>query len=307
MAEQPDHEAHGELGHDPEDVGVNADVQQRHHQEQLRDGQLNQGQQHDGDNRRHHHEQRVENVVGGNHPRTFLLRRTRLDQRIQRHDIKAAENAEADNRQQHPPGFGHAQQRQPVMRRRRGRNIPRVPPPEQTEQGQAERAERHQADLHLVTAKALTQQRAQGDAHRKQGQHQCDYGLVAVQPILGIGRNLREINGADEPEPGVADNRTRHGRRLAQPQAQGRPRLSEDVPLQLHLRRRRTRPRNPLAGQVTQRSHQNHRTGHHRRIVGAGHHHPGADGAGQNGQEGAHLDQAVTADQFLLMQGLGQD
>ncbi|MNZ74296.1 hypothetical protein D3C78_927430 [compost metagenome] len=76
MAEQPDHETHGELGDDLEDVGVDADVQQRHHQEQLRDRQLGHTQQDDRDNRRHHHEQRIEDVVGGNHPRPFVLRGT---------------------------------------------------------------------------------------------------------------------------------------------------------------------------------------------------------------------------------------
>ncbi|MNV20162.1 hypothetical protein D3C71_1110510 [compost metagenome] len=73
MAEQPDHETHGELGDNFEDVGVDADVEQRHHQEQLRDRQLGHAQQDDRDNRRHHHEQRIENVVGGNNPRTLVL------------------------------------------------------------------------------------------------------------------------------------------------------------------------------------------------------------------------------------------
>ena len=38
-----------------------------------------------------------------------------------------------------------------------------------------------------------------------------------------------------------------------------------------------------------------------------GHQHAGADGAGQDRQEGAHLHQRVAADQFVLVQVLGQD
>ncbi|MOA56813.1 hypothetical protein D3C78_1808690 [compost metagenome] len=74
MTEQPDHETHGELGNDLEDVGVDADVEQRHHEEQLRNRQFGQAQQDDRNDRRHHHEQRVENVVGGNHSRPLVFR-----------------------------------------------------------------------------------------------------------------------------------------------------------------------------------------------------------------------------------------
>ncbi|MCY1180214.1 hypothetical protein D9M71_136930 [compost metagenome] len=82
-----------------------------------------------------------------------------------------------------------------------------VPPQQQAEQGQAEGAERHQADFHLAPAQALAQHRAQGDAHGKHGQDQSHHGFVAVQPFLGVGRDLREVDCPDEPEPGIADDR----------------------------------------------------------------------------------------------------
>ncbi|MNI77470.1 hypothetical protein D3C73_1337650 [compost metagenome] len=115
MAEQPDHETHGELRDNPEDVGVDTDVQQRHDQEQLRDRQLGHAQQDDRDNRRHHHEQRVEDVVGGNHPRPLVLRCARLDQRVQRHNVETAEDAQAEDVEQHQPGVAETEDVDPAM------------------------------------------------------------------------------------------------------------------------------------------------------------------------------------------------
>ena len=42
-------------------------------------------------------------------------------------------------------------------------------------------------------------------------------------------------------------------------------------------------------------------------IAVAGHHHPGANGAGQDGQEGAHFHQGIAADQLLFLEVLRQD
>ncbi|MNN09602.1 hypothetical protein D3C81_1224890 [compost metagenome] len=156
VAQQPDQKTHGELGHDPEDVSVDQDIEQRHHQEQLRDAQVRKAQQDDGENGRHHHEQGIENIVGGDDSRALVLGGARLDQRVQRHDIEAAEYPKADDRQQDPPGLAHAQQCQPVMRCCAGRHITGVPPPEQPEQRQAEGTEGHQADLDLAPTEPLT-------------------------------------------------------------------------------------------------------------------------------------------------------
>ncbi|MNC08207.1 hypothetical protein D3C75_557870 [compost metagenome] len=128
-----------------------------------------------------------------------------------------------------------------------------------------------------------------------------------MQPVLGVGRDLREVDGTDEPEPRVADDRARHRRRLPQAHAQDRPRLPEDVPVQRHLRRSGSGPRDPAAGQVTEHGGADHATSHHGGIAVSRHHHPGADGAGEDGQEGTGFHQPVAADQFFLAQGLRQD
>ena len=207
MAEQPDHEAHGELGHDLEDVGIHRDVHQRDHQKQLRNRQFDHAEEHDRDDGRHHHEQRIEDIVGSNDPRTFVLGGARLDQRVQRYDIEAAKNTDAQHIAQHPPRLTIRQHRQPVIGLNVLRKAARMPPQQQPEHGQAHRAKRHQADLDLAPGQPLAQHRTQRDADGEHGENQRDHGLVAIQPLFGVGRNLRQVNRADEPEPGVTDNR----------------------------------------------------------------------------------------------------
>ena len=307
VAEQPDHEAHAEFGDDLEDVGVDADVQQRHHQKQLRNRQLGNTQQNDRNNRRHHHKQRVENVVGGNHPRPLVLSRARLDQRVQRHDIEAAENAQAKDVDQHRPSVHKTQHGNPAMAVDAVRDSPGMPPQQQAKHGQAERAERHQTDLDFAPRELFAEHRTQRNPYREHRQNQRDHGFVAVHPFLGVGRDLRQVDRPDEPEPRVADNRARHRRRLAQTEFQRRPGLAEDVPVQAHFRGRCRCARNAAAGQITQHGNADDRCGDHRRVVLGRHHDPGADGAGENCQKRAHFHQTVAADQFVIAQSLRQD
>ena len=181
------------------------------------------------------------------------------------------------------------------------------PPQQHAEQGQADRAERHQADLHLVPAHALAEHRAQTDPQREHGENQRHHALVAVQPLLGVGRNLRQVDRAEKPEPGVAHQRARHRRTLAQAELHDHPGLTEDIPVQRQFRHGSRRLGNAQAGQVAEQRHADHRTGDDGRIAAAGHHDAGADGAGQNRQEGAHFHQGVTAHQLLLLEVLRQD
>ncbi|MNQ87965.1 hypothetical protein D3C85_1032090 [compost metagenome] len=138
VAEQPDQEAHAELGDQLEDVAVDRDVHQRNRQEQLRNRQLGDAEKEDRDDGRYHHEQRVEDVVGGDHPRPFVLGGARLDQGVQRHYVEAAEQADAENRGQDPPGLAMTEQRQPVVGLRALGEAAGVPPEQHAEQAQAD-------------------------------------------------------------------------------------------------------------------------------------------------------------------------
>ena len=108
---------------------------------------------------RHHHEQRVQDIVCGNHPRTMAWRATRLDQRVQRHDIKAAEHADHEQVQNNPPGT-RLHQKLPCayvrVRNAAGRGKEQI----HGEHAQADGSERHQSDFHLVSGQAFAQQRA---------------------------------------------------------------------------------------------------------------------------------------------------
>nr|GFD26083.1 hypothetical protein [Tanacetum cinerariifolium] len=95
VAEQPDHETHGEFRDDLEDC--------------------------------------VENVVRGDDPRALLLGRARLDQRVQRHDVKPTEDANAEDVEQHPPRLPVTQHRQPVIGLNVLRKVARMPPQQQAE------------------------------------------------------------------------------------------------------------------------------------------------------------------------------
>ena len=147
--QQPCQETHQEFGHQQIDVERHRCVHQADHQEQLRDGKpcLEQPESDAGGS---HHEDRVENVVGGDDARTIGGLRSLLDERVERHDVEAAKHPE-----QHQVG-GHA----PVTRlSEKGAGAGHFVGGETTarkieidcEQRQSDRSERHQPDFHLVS------------------------------------------------------------------------------------------------------------------------------------------------------------
>ena len=105
------------------------------------------------------------------------------------------------------------------------------------ERGEADRAERHQADLDFVSGQAFAQQRADADAGGEHHEHQRDDLFAAAEHILRVQRQLREHERAVEPEPRDAEDRQEHGARFA--------RGADVVP--------RRRPRAPIDAQVGRR------------------------------------------------------
>jgi len=307
VAEQPHQEAHAEFRDDLEDVAVHRHVHQRHDEEQLGHRETRHAEKEDRQQRRGHHEQGIEDVVGGHHASTLLLGGTRLDQRIQRHDIEAAKQPEAHHAAQQRQATRLGQQAQPVIGAVRRCQLPGAGPQQNAEQAQADRTERHQTDLHLAARQPLAKHRAEADAQREQGKDQRHHTFIAMQPVLGKGRNLREIHRAEEPEPGVADQRARHRRTLPQPHAHDLPGLAEDIPVQCQLRQRGMGKGNEAAGQVAEHRHPHHTARHQRGIVAAGHEQASANGATKNRQEGAGFHQRIAAHQLVLAQCLGQD
>ncbi len=103
IGEHPHQQADQELRHPGVDVGGHQHIGQRQHQEELRYGEIEHADQHDTRHRRTHHEQGIENIVGGDDARQMAGVGTLLDQREQRHDIEAAEHPDAKQIHHHPP------------------------------------------------------------------------------------------------------------------------------------------------------------------------------------------------------------
>nr|GEU28364.1 hypothetical protein [Tanacetum cinerariifolium] len=315
--QQPGQEAHQEFRHQREDVDGHHGIEQRRHQEQLGDAQAL-AQQHDGRAGRRHHEQRVEDVHAGNGARQVGGIGAQLDQREQRHDEKAAEHADHQKVEQDAPHARLRHQRERIDRRaghagdtrRRtcaagGKGIAgeiQVG----AKHGQADRAERHQADFHLGARQPLAQQRARAHTQRKHGEQQHEHAVVAMQVVLGKHGQLRQQHGAVKPEPGIAQHRLEHHPVFAG-KAQVAQRLGSEIPADLELGRGGRRHGNAVAGQQADHGHKNGGARLEQQAVRLLHDQHGAeDFAGQDADKRPHFGHAVTADQLFLFQVLRQ-
>ena len=188
--QEPGQEAHQEFRHQREDIDCYQRIEQGRDQEQLRYRQTL-AQQHDRHAGRRHHEQGVEDIHAGDGARDVGRIGAQLDQREQRHDEEAAEHADHQKIEQDAPDAGLPQQGHHVGRRagQRGTtNGKRIAGKVQVgaENGQTDRAKRHQADLHLGARQSLAQQRARSHAQREHGQQHHERAVVAVQVIFRI-------------------------------------------------------------------------------------------------------------------------
>ena len=71
--EHPRQESHEELGHQRVDVGRDDGIQHGGEDEQLRDGEVQHFEPHDGQQRREHHESGVQDVVAGDDARAMAF------------------------------------------------------------------------------------------------------------------------------------------------------------------------------------------------------------------------------------------
>ena len=133
-----------------------------------------------------------------------------LDQRVQRHDVEAAEESDQHEVGDHAPmsparAMNAAMPASPVacMSRLREPQVDR-------EHGEADRAERHEPDLHLAARQSLAQERPGADADREQREQERHDVLVAAQDVLREIGELGEERRAVEPEPRDAEHRQPH-------------------------------------------------------------------------------------------------
>ena len=193
----------------------------------------------------------------------------RLDQGVQRYDDVEAPKMPM-NRMSVSTPRSHGGAAPPASRRApRLGNAAGVPPEEDAEDGQADRAERHQADLHLATGKLRT---ASSPAMPTENTVRIrSPRFVAVQPFLGEGRDLRQVDCAEETRTRSCPPASARDRRaLAEPQA-------EDAQDWRRCSSRASTPAAPppLRGmprlaRVAAGGHQHHRGGHRRRVMRMG-------------------------------------
>ncbi|MNS72296.1 hypothetical protein D3C72_1056990 [compost metagenome] len=309
MDQNPGDEAQQELRHQRIDIEGHHGIEQPHHQEQLRDAVASQRHAH-AEQRRRDHEEAVQDVVRRNDPRPVRGHAAALDQRIQRHAVEAAEHGQQEQVRQHAPVARIVQEAADAAQRGAGRLAVGGQVQVHGEHGHADGAKRHEADLHGAPRQPLAQQGPHADADREHRQQQRDHVLVPAEHVPGKAEEGRQERGAKEPEPGNAEQAQEHHPPLAR-EHQVAPRLGQRIPVDAQVRLGRRRNRHALRHYPPR--HGDHHAGdahverpHH----GAVAHHPGqfpADQrADQDGDEGAHFHQPVSAHQFLLVQVLRQ-
>ena len=311
MNEQPDDEADEELRHQAVDVRRHGDIEQRRGQKELRNRQPQREQRH-GNDGGNHHEQGVENIVGGDDARLVAFLAARLDEGVERHDVEAAKQPQQGDVQQHAPVRGLPECTQKIISavgKPGGQagcvGIQARPVEVDAENRQADSAERHQADFHLAAGEFFAQQRTDADAEREHRQEQDENAFIAVQHVFGEGGKLRQNRCPVKPEPRSPEQRQPDGAVTVR-KFQVAPGFTHRIPVDAQLGVGGWRMRHAAADPVPRNGHGDNRRRRQQRAV-IGHRQPGAENlAGQDGDERAHFDHAVAADQFFLAQMLRQ-
>ncbi len=247
--DQPDQESQQELGNEREDDPGHHQVEQSHDQEQFRDRQADGGepggQAGGGDD-----EGGVEDVVGGDDPCAFSGFAALLDQRIERNDVETGEDPDQQEVEAQPQAAFGSEERGKRLTERADFLGPRAVHVE-GEEGHAGGAEGHQADLDALAGEPLAGERADGDAHREEGEHEQGERFLSAERVFHPSRSLRGEHGAIHPEPGDAKHRQQH-RPFAPEDAQAVASRAPGIEGQGETRVGRWKGRNPAAGEIAE-------------------------------------------------------
>ena len=135
------------------------------------------------------------------------------------------------------------------MRRRAGQPGRRGEIDIQSEQRQADRAERHQADFDVLAGHALAEHGANANTDGEDRQQQRHRRLTTAQHEFGIGRKLRQKQRAIEPEPRDAED-GQENRAVLSGEGNIAPSFRQRVEIDLQFRRWRRGARNTATGQI---------------------------------------------------------
>ena len=172
------------------------------------------------------------------------------------------------------------------------------------EQRQSDGAEGHQADFHLPPREAFAEQRTHTHAHGEHGDGEGDQGLIAMQNVVAVQRQLHQHQRAEEPEPGHSQNGQKNRARLAR-RTKIVQRRGPWIPIQALAGCYGLRLWNGETAGESQQCNEKQAGGNPRRVAMAGQQTRG-QGAQQDGEECSGFQQGVAAHQFLGVQHLGQ-
>lgn len=148
-------------------------------------------------------ERGVDDAGGGNDAAAGRVGRARLDEGGQGHDVHAAEEAGQEERGKRPQASVAGEERRCTARRQGGARHGGGREVGLDRGGaDAERGDRHEADLDPASGQALAGERPGANAERERGQRR--------RAAAGEIGNLREADARDEPEPRLAENREEH-------------------------------------------------------------------------------------------------
>ena len=257
-----------------------------------------------GGNRGDRHRQGVDDVVGRDHARAVRRFAFVLQDRVERHREETAGHRHANEVHDNPPASGRAQEdgygRQ--LRDCRAANARCVEVP--GEEGHRGGGDGHEARADFAVQEPLGQDRSEADTDREERQHHRHDLLVRGEHVLGKGGESRDHGGAKQPEPGHREDRQKQGwpRRHV---ADDGDRVSQQawarsIGCGWGSRGNLTR------GQPAQYRTDNAEAADDERALGEEDHTAAEDGAEQDGQECAGLDEGVARDQFVVAQVLRQ-
>ena len=174
----------------------------------------------------------------------------------------------------------------------------------QRKHAQPDRPERHQTDLDELAGHAFAQQRPQPDADRK-GRHQkSEYRWTAPQDLFGVIGHLGNECRAVEPKPRNTHDGQKDGAVLLRglDDVLG---FGDDIERNRQGWIHRGGARDAATGEPAGNGNQHQQDGDDRATPGLRN---GTEkGTEQDGEKCAHLHHAVTANQLLLFEVLGQN
>jgi len=255
------------------------------------------------------HEDRVDQVIGGNDARALGRRGAGLHDGIERHGIDAAEEGgEKQVEGDAPTGPAGKEHADAVERgaSQIGVDLASGEIEVNEEYRHHDGGYGHVFCRNLAFQQQVGDHRAQADADGEGGDEGvCDI-LVGEQDILGENRELHEEHGAHEPEPRGADDRPEHVVALAGVAHKFRG-LPGNVPVDLEIGRGGRGGRHAGGGVPGDNREEDQRAREDLPAARVDDEKAAEHGAEENGDKGPHFDHGIAGDDLVLLQVLRQD